>query len=125
MDEYKEKFIEGIKRDSELFAAVQTVGNRAVHTVGYNKEYCFAPGLCVLYELYSSGPAVPYLSQYSYLNEKELGTKVDRDEKLSDEQWCWEIEKLFCRIVIKEIPIMIQFLMFRLRLSFVRDVLLK
>lgn len=102
MDEYQERMIDKIKATSDLFSAVQTVGNRAVHTVGYNKPYTFSPDLTVSYELYTSGPAVPYHSQYYYLNEKELGEQVDREPGLSDEAWYWKKDELFCRIVIKE-----------------------
>lgn len=102
MDAYKEKFLERIKYTDELFSAVQTVGNRAVSTVGYNQSYTFASGLTVSYELYTDGPAVPYGSQYSHLNKEMLGEQINREPGISDEQWCLEKEKLFCRIVIKD-----------------------
>ena len=77
MEIFEEKMSEKIRETGELFDAVQTVGNRAVSGFGYNRPYTFSENLTASYEIYTSGPAIPYRSQYAYLNEEELGERVD------------------------------------------------
>ena len=93
---------EKIRETGELFDAVQTVGNRAVSRLGYNRPYTFSENLTVSYGIYISGPAIPYRSQYAYLNEEELGERVDREPGITDEAWCRKKGGYFHRIVIRK-----------------------
>ncbi len=56
MERCEEKMSEKIRETGELFDAVQTVGNRAVSRLGYNRPYTFSENLTVSYEITPPDP---------------------------------------------------------------------